>query len=455
MTNSLTIKLTSMDLFKKTFFSMGLLVFTSLYTIVDSLFISNYVNTNALAALNLAFPLIILTNAFAFMFSTGGSTWVSIKLGEKEEKQASKDFSLIVLFAFLVSILLAIIIEIYLDPIVHILGATRETFTYTKQYLRIVILTSPIFILQIIFQGFMFVDNKGRLAFRLVVISGVANIVFDYIFIKIFKMGISGAAWGTAIGYLVWGVYGTIYFLKNKKGLHFAIPSKNKRVISRSISNGMSEMVTNLSSSVTTFYFNYLTLKYIGTDGVAAISIILYCQFLFSSIFFGFAIGSAPLIGYAWGAKKYEYTDKLIKLCFRLVFIFSIIMFAISFFGSNIVTGFFCRPENSVYDIATRGLRLFSFNFLVCGISIISSNIFTSIGDGKKSATLSFLRVFVFTLLFLTILPKILGTDGIWLAIPLAEAVMIFIDAIFLSKLSFKLKKLEIQEQQILVINKN
>jgi putative MATE family efflux protein len=443
MSDSLTIKLTTKDLFKKTIFSIGLLVFTSLYTIVDSLFISNYINTNALAALNLAFPLITLTSAFAFMFSTGGCAWVSIKLGEREEEKASKDFSLIVVFSFVVSIVLALILELYLDPIVHFLGATEETFNYTKQYLRITVLTSPIFILQILYQGFLFVDNKGKLAFRLVFISGVVNVIFDYIFIKIFGMGIRGAAWGTALGYLVWGVYGTYYFLRNKEGIHFSVPSKNKRVILRTISNGMSEMVTSLSTSITTFYFNYLTLKYLGADGVAAISILLYCQFLFSSIFIGFSIGASPLIGYAWGARKYEYTDKLIKLCFRLVFIFSLLMFGISFFGSNLVTGLFCRADNPVYDLAAHGLRLFSFSFLVCGISIISSTIFTSIGDGKRSATISFLRVFIFTLLFLTILPMIFGVNGIWLAIPVAEVIMIFIDAIYLSKLSKKLKILE------------
>jgi Na+-driven multidrug efflux pump len=297
--------------------------------------------------------------------------------------------------------------------------------------------------LQIIYQGFLFVDNKGKLAFRLVIISGVVNVIFDYLFIKVLGMGITGAAWGTALGYLVWGIYGTYYFFTNKDGIHFTTPSKNKSVIIKTISNGMSEMVTNLSSSITTYYFNYLSLKYLGTDGVAAISIILYCQFLFSSIFFGLSIGSAPLIGYAWGAKKYEYTEKLIKLCFKLVFIFSIIMFVISFFGSNLVTGLFCRPDNSVYDIASRGLRLFSFSFLICGISIITSTIFTSIGDGKRSATISFLRVFIFTLLFLTILPTIIGTDGIWIAIPVAEFIMIFIDAIYLSNLNKKLKELE------------
>ena len=443
MSESLTIKLTKKDLLMKTIFSIGLLVFTSLYTIVDSLFISNYVNTTALAALNLAFPLIVITNAFAFMFSTGGCAWVSIKLGEGKKEQAIKDFSLIVAFAFVFAILLVIIIEVFLNPIVLILGATKETFNYTKDYLKIVIFMSPFFVLQVIYQMFLFVDNKGKLAFRLVIISGLVNIIFDYIFIRFFNMGVKGAAWGTALGYLVWAVYGTLYFIKNKKGIHFTTPSKNKSVILKSTSNGMSEMVTSLSTSITTFYFNYLTLKYLGTDGVAAISIILYCQFLFSSIFFGFSIGSAPLIGYGWGAKKYEYTDKLIKLCFTLVIIFSILMFIVSFFGSNIITGLFCRPDNSVFNIAAHGLRLFSFSFLVCGISIISSTIFTSIGDGKRSATISFLRVFVFTILFLVILPKIWGIDGIWLAIPIAEGIMLFIDAIYLSNLRKKLAILE------------
>lgn len=444
MSNSLTIKLSSKELLKRTTFSIGLLVFTSLYTIVDSIFVSNFVNTDALAALNIAFPLITLTNAIGFMFSSGGCAWISIKLGEKKVEQASKDFSLIVGFAFATLILISALILLNLDAIVRALGAKNYSlFEYARDYLSIVILTSPFFILQIIYQQVLFIDNKGKLAFNLVIISGVANIIFDYIFIVKFGWGIKGAAWGTAMGYFIWAIYGTFYFAKNKGGLHFTRPSKNKNVITKSLSNGMSEMVTNLSSSITTYYLNYLTLKYAGADGVAAISIILYCQFLFSSIFFGFAIGSSPIIGYGWGARQYEYTDNLIKICFRLVFIFSAVMFAISFFGSNIVTNLFCRPDNPVYPLATHGLRLFSFSFLFCGISIITSNVFTSIGDGKRSAIISFLRVFIFTILFLTILPPIAGLDGIWLAIPAAELVMIAVDVLFLNKLHRKILNLE------------
>lgn len=439
MDNSLIIKLTQKDLLKKTSFSIGLIVFISLYTIVDSLFISNFINTEALASLNLGFPLITITNAFAFMFSTGSSAWISIKLGAGEKKQASKDFSLITLCAFILLIIIATIINFNLNSIVNLLGATKDTFDYTKDYLKIIMGMSPFFFLQVIYQSILFVDDNGKLAFKMVVFSGLTNIVFDYIFIVVLNMGIKGAAWGSAMGYIIWSIFGTIYFFKNKKGIHFTKPSKNICAITHSMSNGMSEMITNLSSSITTLYFNFLTLKYLGTDGVAAISIILYCQFLFSSIFFGFSIGATPLIGYGWGAKKYSYTHNLIKLCLKLITFFSIIMFIFSFLGSNFVTGLFCRPDNDVYYIASHGLKLFSFSFLMGGISIITSTIFTALGDGKKSAIISFLRIFVFSLFFLSVLPRILNVDGIWLAIPAAEGVMLIIDAIFLLNLGKKL----------------
>jgi putative MATE family efflux protein len=440
MNDKLTIDLNAKALLSKTIFSIGLLIFTSLYTIVDSIFVSNYINTTALAAINISLPITSVLGAFYFMISSGGNAWVSIRLGMGDKDRANRDFSLIIYFGVLVAVLLELIILPNIDFIVKSLGAqSGDLYTYTKDYLFILTLFTPLFLLQIIFQGFLFVEGNGKLALILTVICGLANVLFDYLFIAILDLGIVGAAYGTSIGFLIGAIGGLYFFLKNKKGLHLGKFSRNMRVIVGTLTNGSSEMVTNVSTAITTFMFNALTLKYAGADGVAAITIILYCQFLFCSIFFGFSMGASPLIGYAWGAKKYKYTRDLLRLCYKLVIIFQLIMFAISITQASLIASMFTSSDNPVFELSTHGLRIFSFSFLFCGISIFSSSVFTALGDGKRSAFLSFVRVFVFTIFFLYTLPLIWGLDGIWLAIPIAEALMVIIDIIFLVKLSHRL----------------
>jgi len=444
MDTSLKIKLSSKNLLLKIWTSVGLMIFTSLYTIVDSLFVSNYINTTALAGINIAFPLITLIDAFIFMMASGGVAWVSIKIGAGEKEKANHDFSLIVYFGLFITIFFVCLALPSLDSLVKFLGAKDpELFGYTKDYLLLILLLDPFFMLQIIFQQFLFVEGKGKFALILTLSSGLTNIFFDYLFIVVLNLGIQGAALGTGAGYCVSTLFAGIFFIRNKKGLHLTKPSRNFSVIRGTMSNGLSEMVTNLSTSLTTFYLNYLTLKYLGSAGVAAISIIFYCQFLFSSIFFGFSIGSAPLIGFGWGSQEYDYTKKLLKLCVKLVLIFSLTMFIIAFTGAEIITQFFCRPDNPVYGITTHGLRLFSLSFLFSGISIFASSAFTALGDGRRSAILSFVRVFVLTLFFLTVFPLLLGVDGIWLAIPAAEITMVAIDVFFLGQLAKRLNVLQ------------
>ena len=424
------------------------MVFTSFYTVVDSLFITNFVSTTALAAINISFPIISLLTALGFMLSSGGMAWVSIKLGEGKKDKAIKDFSLIIYFGFFVIAVLVAIILPFIDPLIRMLGAKDAVlFKYTKDYLVLLLIMSPVFILQILFQNFLLVAGKGKLALVLTISSGLANIVFDYLFIVVLKMGIVGAALGTGIGYFVTAIYGCVFFLKNKNGLHLAKPSHDLKVITGTMGNGISEMVINLSVAVTTYFFNFLTLKYIGTDGVAAISIIMECQFLFSSIFYGFGMGSSPLIAFAWGAKKYKYTKNLLKLCFKINILFSVIMFGISFGGANIITRLFCKIDNPVYGITTYGLKLFSISFLFSGISEFTSSTFTSLGDGKRSGFIAFLRLFVFTVLFLTIFPVLFGITGIWLAVPAAETVMLLINIGFLYKLAKRLNVLHRNKQ--------
>jgi len=424
------------------------MVFTSFYTVVDSLFITNFVGTTALAAINIGFPIIIFLSAIGFMISSGGMAWVSIKLGEGKKEKAIRDFSLIIYFGFFITIVFVAIVLPFINQLIRMLGAKEEVlFKFTKDYLVLLLLMSPAFILQILFQNFLLVAGKGKLALALTISSGLANIIFDYLFIVVLKMGIVGAALGTGIGYFVTAIYGGVFFLRNKEGIHLSKPSHDFRVITGTMSNGISEMVINLSVAVTTYFFNFLTLKYIGTNGVAAISIIMDCQFLFSSIFYGFGMGSSPLIGFAWGAKKYKYTKNLLKLCFKINIIFSLVMFAISFGGANIITKLFCSVDNPVYSITTHGLRLFSISFLFSGISEFTSSTFTSLGDGKRSGFVAFLRLFVFTILFLTIFPMLFGINGIWLAVPAAEIAMLFINVSFLYELAKRLNVLHRNKQ--------
>lgn len=407
--------------------SIVMMVFLSLYTIVDGFFVSHYVGTDALSSVNITYPFSSIFVALGVMFATGGSAVVATRMGEKKMEDANNSFSLIVLFCFCVSILFAIPALIWIEPLVKMLGAEGNLIPLCMKYLFIQVFFSPIAILQILFQNFFVTAGKPIFGLILTVIAGLCNMVFDFVFLGVMHIGIEGAAYASAIGYCIPALGGILFFIKNKQGLHFIKPRWNKIVLIKSSLNGSSEMVTNLSVSVTTFLFNVLTMKYLGSDGVAAITVILYCQFLMTSLFMGFSIGVAPVISYHYGADNSTYLKKLKQMCWKFVIFSSFLVFAFSLSCTELIAALFSDQSSDVYSLICRGMTIFSVSFLFAGINIFASAMFTAISDGKTSAMISFSRTFLFIIVGFIIMIQLFHVDGIWLSMPFAEFITLLL----------------------------
>ncbi len=406
--------------------SIIMMMFLSLYTIVDGFFVSRFVGTDALSSVNITYPFSSISIALGVMFATGGSAVTAIRMGEKRMEEANKAFSLIVFFCFILSILIAIPALLWMEPLVKVLGAEGELIPLGVKYLTVLVWFSPVSILQILFQTFFVTAGKPMIGLSLTIAAGIANMILDYVFLGIVGMGIEGAAYATAIGYCIPAVGGIFFFIRNKAGLCFVKPKWNKMVLAQSSLNGSSEMVTNLSVSVTTFLFNVLTMKYFGPDGVAAITVLLYCQFLMTSLFMGFSMGVAPVISYHYGATNEFYLRKLKKICWSFVIASSFLVFAVSLSCAEWIAALFSSPDSGAYLLICRGMRIFSFSFLFAGVNIFASAMFTALSDGKTSALISFSRTFFFIILGFVLMIWLFHADGIWLSIPFAELLSAF-----------------------------
>lgn len=421
MDNSLNKKITFISLLKYTFPTILMMVFFSLYSIIDGMFISRFVSANALSAVNIVYPVISLLIGISVMFATGGNAIVGKLMGEKQEQKARETFSLIILFTTVLGIIISIISLIFLDKIIIALGSTEILMDYCREYLLIFVMFSPFMILKLMFDYFFVTAGKATFGLITSIFGGVTNIILDYVFIVTFNMGVKGAAIATMIGYSIPAIIGIIYFSNKKNILHFVKPSFDFKIILSSCSNGSSEMVTQLSTAVTTFLYNILMLKFLGEEGVAAITIILYVQFLLTSAYLGFTSGVSPRISYNYGAKDKEQLNKIIKYSYIFIGIFSIITFIIAKISAVPVIALFSGSGSSLYEVTLAGFDIFSISFLICGVNIFTSGMFTAFSNGKISALLSLLRTFIFFILGVIILPPIWGINGIWLIVPFSE----------------------------------
>jgi Na+-driven multidrug efflux pump len=281
---------------------------------------------------------------------------------------------------------------------------------------------------------FFVVDGKPNLGLIFGVIGGVMNIVLDYVFIVILKMGVSGAAIGTGLGICISAFAFLIYFSKKKPGLHFVKPKWDGKVLLSTCTNGASEMVTNLAVTITMPLFNITILKFAGESGVAAVGIVMYAQFLLISIFLGYSQGVAPIFGYSYGAKNYAQLKKIFRISLGVVIVASISSYVISMLGADVIIGVFVEKSSNAFALAQHGFYLFSFSFIFMGFNIFSSAMFTALSNGKISAAISFVRTFLFVIVAILVLPLIIGIDGIWIAIPVAEFAAMFVSIFFLVK---------------------
>lgn len=432
MDNSISQKFTFKSLIKFTIPSISMLIFMSLYSIIDGVFVSRFVSTDALSSVNIVYPYVNVVFAVGIMLGCGSSAVIAKKLGENKPNEARENFTLIVISGFIIGLIISFLGYVFRDNILNFLGASKELYGYCMDYLFGCIVFVPAFILSTIFQYLSITAGKPKIGLISTLIGGVSNIVFDYVFIVVFKMGIIGAALATGFGVFIPSVIGIIYFSKKRSDLYFVKPRLDFSVVVKSCSNGSSEMVTNIASGVRTMLFNLIMMKYLGSDGVAAITIVLYGNFLINSTYLGFSSGVAPIISYNYGNKNKEELQKVVGYSIKFVGISSIVLFVFAIVFTPYIVSVFASPGTNVNEIATKGFLLFSTSFLFNGINIFASAKFTAFSNGRVSAFISFMRTFVFTVLSIILLPMIFGVNGAWIATTVGEGLTLFISIGFM-----------------------
>lgn len=431
MSQSISQKFTPVTLLKFAFPSIVMMIFMSCYTIVDGIFISRYLGSNALSAANIAYPPFNLLFAIGIMIATGGSAIVSKKLGEGKKEEALRDFSFLTASGMAASLIFLLVVVLFQNPLCRFLGASDLIFDDCRKYLVILGIFAPAAVLQSIYQSFFVTAGKPRLGLVLTVAAGLANAFFDYFFLAVVGTGIEGAAIATGIGQLIPAVIGTFYFFFFKGDLHFVPFQFYGATLKQACFNGSSEMVSNLANAVITYLFNIILMRIAGEEGVAAITIILYAQFLFNSLYLGFSIGVAPVIGFQYGARNKKELQNLYKICNCFVIVSSVVVTVLSWILSDGIASIFVPDKGATYIMASEGLRIFALSFLFSGFNIFSSSLFTALSDGRTSAVISFGRTCVFIILSLLILPNVIGLNGVWLAIPVAEFLAVFVSVYY------------------------
>lgn len=396
------------------------MVFMALYTVIDGIFVSRYSGPDALAAINIVLPLFSLAGGLGIMAASGGSAIVGIHLGAGERKEANRLFSMVVSSTTLMGCLLSILAFIGFEPLLHILGASERLMPYAKIYGLMIVLALPVFILKVLLEFFMRIDGKPNLSLIMSISGGVINIVLDWLFMAVFHMGIAGAAIATAIGAVVSLGIGIWYFF-TQSTLKFSWVKWDFKHLSGVAFNGSSEMLTELSTGITTFLFNLTALKLAGETGLAALSILLYTHFLLMSAFLGFSSGVAPLISYAHGANDHAVMKKIIARSRKYILVASIIITLFTVVKADLLTRIFISSNSPVYALTFVAIQLFAPTFIFMGINIFSSAKYTALNNGKVSAQIALLRSLIGTLLGLAFLPSLLGLEGLWLVIPFSE----------------------------------
>ncbi len=401
--------------------TIAMTVFMSFYTMVDGLFVSNLIGTDALSAINLTAPVIQLVTAISTMLATGGSAVIMKKMGEQKSEEAREDFTFLILVNVFVGLVMSGLGYLLMDRIFAGMSLSLEVEGYCVEYLsRYLMFTIPILLMNN-FTLYMIASEKAALSLVCSVTGGVLNMILDYVFIAVFGMGISGAAVATGLGYSVTAVAGLFVFSSKKSLLHFRKPVMRLRVLANAASNGCSEMATALVTGIITMMFNWTMLRYVGEDGVAAVTIIMYVLMFASSLYTGYSYGVAPMLSFYYGEQNHEKLKKLVGISLKVICSISLVTVVASFSLTRSLVSVFARPDNPVYDLAVTGNRICTAALLFIGFNIFASGMFTALSNGVVSAVLAFSRSFVFMLISMLVLPIFLGVTGIWLATPAAE----------------------------------
>ena len=410
-----------------------MMVFTSLYTIVDGVFISNLVGKVPFAGLNLIYPVIGAIGAVGFMLGAGGSALVAKILGEGDSARANKVFSMVVYFTAIVGIILSVVGALVVEPVAKLLGATEELLPHCVTYGRILLAAIVAFMLQNMFQAFFIVAEKPLLGFLISVIAGVTNMVLDAAFVAGAKLGLAGAAYATITSQMVGAIIPLIYFsVKNKSPLRLVLTKFELKPIIRTCTNGSSEFLSNVSISIVNMLYNMQLLRYVGEDGLAAYGVVQYLAFVFLATFFGYSIGSAPIISYHFGAQNTSELKNLLKKSLIIMIGIGAVMTALCEGLARPLSMIFVSYDRALLDMTTLAMRIFGVSFILSGISIFSSSFFTALNNGAVSAILSFMRTLVFQIIFVFALPALFGVNGIWTAVLASEACALIASVSFL-----------------------
>ncbi len=411
--------------------SIMMMVFTSIYGIVDGVFISNFVGTSAFAGVNLIMPVLIIIGSFGFMIGAGGSALVANTLGEKQTEKANKIFTQLIIFTIVLGVVLSITVFFLMEEIVLLLGgenSTQQMIDNAIIYGKIITAFEIMYMLQCVFQSLFVVAERPMLGFIITVIAGVTNMVLDALFMAVFGWGVVGAAVATGVSQTVGAIIPIGYFLKkNTSLLRFKKTKLEFRVLLKASTNGSSELLSNVAMSVVSMLFNMQLLKVAGENGVAAYGIIMYAGFIFCAIFIGYSVGVAPVIGYHNGAKNKDELKSLLRKSLIIILALSLVMVGLVEGLARPLSSIFTSGNIELLDLTTVGFRLYGISFGLCGFNILASGFFTALNDGLTSAIISFTRTLVFQVACIMLMPIWWGLTGIWLSVVVAEALNLIV----------------------------
>ena len=422
-------------LIKFTLPTIAMMIFTSIYGVVDGVFVSNCVGSDAFAAVNLIMPIIMIIGSVGFMIGTGGSAIVSKTLGEGKKEKANEYFSMLVYLCVVSGVILSVIGIIFTGPIAVLLGAKGSIAKDCVTYGRTLFFMLTGLFLQNAFQSFLVVAEKPKLGLFVTLLAGFTNMFLDFLFVYVLRFGVFGAALATGISQFVGSVIPIIYFASGKNNVLKLTKCRfNKDIIIKTCINGSSEMVTNMSMSLVNILYNMQLMKYIGTNGVVAYGIIMYVGFIFVGTYMGYAVGSAPVISYHYGAGNKDELKNLFKRSLTIIIVSSVVMTLIAEIIAGYLAGIFVSYDNNLLELTTEAIRIYAVSYLISGINIFASSFFTALNNGVVSAVISFMRMFVFQVVMILFLPVVLGISGIWTAVIAAEVLSVVISVMFLVK---------------------
>lgn len=410
-----------------------MMVFTSIYGVVDGFFVSNFAGKTPFAAINLIMPFVMVIGGMGFMIGTGGTALVSKVLGEGDRKKANEFFTMMIIFVLILAAVVSALGIAFIRPVAKFLGADEQMMGYCVVYGRIVIGFSAAFMLQNVFQSFLIAAEKPKLGLITILAAGCTNMVLDALFVGVFKWGVAGAAVATGISECVGGLIPLIYFIMPNKSLLRVVKTKlDIKAILQACGNGSSELMSNISSSVVGMLYNIQLGRLAGENGIAAYGVLMYVQFVFIAIFIGYSIGVAPIIGYNYGAQNYAELKSMRKKSMLIMGVLGVILSAVAFCFAKPLAKIFVSYDAELLALTVRAFKIYAIHFLLCGFNIFASGFFTALNNGGVSAAISFLRTLVFQSAAVIIMPIMFGVNGIWWAVVVAEVCAFIISTTFL-----------------------